>query len=511
MRRIAVAALLTAFFLQAFVASLLKSPTFDESAHLGAGVSYLSKRNFQDNLQHPPLMKELSAAFAMAGAGVRWRDTREAEMLLAHVPGQPGLQWVVGNALVAAYGVDRVMFWARLPMLLVSTLLGLLIYLWGRQVLGEAAALGALFLFAFDPTMLAHAPLVHTDMGLAAFTMLFLMALWNYLERPSGRGVLWCGLALGLALATKYSAVVLAPVALVLLASRMGRRAAGPFLGMCAAAFLVVEIAFLGRSPLLYLEGIRRVNADHDPNYLVFFAGEFATRFTGYFAGAYLLKEPLAAILAAGMGLLAVVRNRKARLFLLLPPAVLFAGYTLKADNLGVRYMIPTLPFAYLLGGAGMAWLWERRAKGARAAAVVLCGWVLVQAAAIWPDHLSYFNESACLFEDPTKIGLDGGTRCGPAWLDDSNVDWGQGLKQLRAWLDGHGVKGPIRMAYFGSFPPQEFGIQYADIDPDAPPAPGVYAVSAHSLSRLKVAGAWLGGAEPTAIVGHAYYIYLVK
>jgi Dolichyl-phosphate-mannose-protein mannosyltransferase len=510
MKRAAAPALLALFFLQSFCASLLKSTTFDEPAHLASGVSYLSTRVFHANLQHPPLLKELSAASAMLFAGVRWPESPEAQTLIANPPGMSGLEWAVGNAILAR-NPDRILFWARLPMILIATLLGLLIYLWGRQILGETAALGALFLYALDPTMVAHSYLVTTDVGLAAFTVAFLMALWNYVERPSGRGLVWCGLALGAALASKYSAVFLVPIALALLLATRGRRAVGPFLVVCAVASLVIDATFLLHSPLkLYLQGIARVNADHDPNYQVFFAGEFGKRFYSYFAGAWLLKEPLAAIVAACVGVVAIVRS-KHRLFLLLPPVVLFLAYSAKADNLGVRYLIPVLPFAYLAGGAGLAWLVGRRPVWAHGAAALLCGWLVLQAAAIYPDHLSYFNESACLFWDPAQVGLDGGTRCGPRWLDDSNVDWGQGLKQLRGWLDSHAIREPIRFAYFGSFPPQNYGIQFTQPAVSAQPAPGVYAVSAHFLPRAAAAGTWFSSTEPTAIVGHAIYVYVVK
>jgi hypothetical protein len=141
-----------------------------------------------------------------------------------------------------------------------------------------------------------------------------------------------------------------------------------------------------------------------------------------------------------------------------------------------------------------------------------------VEAVGIYPDHLSYFNESACLFESPGKIGWDGGSRCGPQWLDDSNIDWGQGLKQLRAWLDLHAKGRRVRLTYFGYYPPQGYGLDYQKQDPNtllANPEPGLYAVSAHWMARLPTlaatmapgADAWLHK-PPKAIVGHAFYIF---
>jgi len=131
------------------------------------------------------------------------------------------------------------MFWARLPFILLAALLGILLYAWGREMVGPTAALGALFLYALDPTLLAHSYLVTTDTGLAAFTVLFLWALWSYVRHPGWKRLLLCGLALGAVLGTKFSAILLLPVGAVLLLAAVrcfpnryrgvpGRSAAGP-------------------------------------------------------------------------------------------------------------------------------------------------------------------------------------------------------------------------------------------------------------------------------------------
>ena len=115
-------------------------------------------------------------------------------------------------------GPDRVLFWARLPMLLVATGLAIVMFVWGRELIGGAAAVGALFLYAFDPIVLAHSGLVTTDVGMAAFSMLFFLALWRYARGPSRARLVVAGLTLGLALGTKFSAVMLLPVGGLLLA-----------------------------------------------------------------------------------------------------------------------------------------------------------------------------------------------------------------------------------------------------------------------------------------------------
>jgi len=564
---LAAGALIAAFLLQIFFASRIKSPVFDEPAHIAAGLSYVETGEFTANPQHPPLLKEMSG-LSLWLAGVRWPDSAESRALIQG--SKPQMEWPVGNAIIAANGPDKVMFWSRLPFILLAGLLGIMLYAWGREMVGPAAALGALFLYALDPTVLAHSYLVTTDAGLAAFTVLFLWARWSYVRHPGWKRLLLCGLALGAVLGTKFSAVVLLPVGAALLlaavrwlpepgmigpnmpvpgggkkgkkgrATRAERApepaprrpwqlwkfavAAGAFVAMCLVAAVVIQaLYFFSSDPFLYVAGMQRVNADHSKEYLTFMAGRLEPRFLSYFAVAYLLKEPVAGILLAALGLFVLVRSKTIavlkKLFLLLPPAVLFAGYTLAADGAGIRYIVPCLPFAFLAGGVGLEALVRNRSLGGRWVAAALCAWIVGAAAGIYPDNLSYFNETACLLQEPGQIGLDGGTRCGPLWLDESNVDWGQGLKQLKAWTDQHSGGRTIHLGYHGSFPPEGYGVTEQPIGmPDlaANRAPGLYVFSAHLVARVPAlaeklgsdAGQWLRRTPPTAIVGHSLYVY---
>jgi hypothetical protein len=541
--------LIFVFFLQMFTASPIKSPVFDEPAHIGAGMSYFKTREFKVNPQHPPLLKEIGA-LPLVLSGTRFPVTPEAWKDLGDTP-PPFYQWQLGRDIIFGNGPDRVMFWSRLPFILMSVLLAALIVAWGRGLFGATAAAGALLLYSFDPTIVAHGPLVATDSGFAVFTVLFLFALWRYLNHRSLKRLLQSGLALGLVLATKFTAVILLPVALALLfgavlwvpavvplrsstlidpfaSEDVGRRllfCLYAFLAICLLAALVIEASyFIPRNPFLYLEGFRRINADHDPTYRAFMAGRFAPHFNTYYVVCYLLKEPLPAILLTVLGAWALLRRGALptmdRAFLFLPPAVIFLAYSIYSDNLGFRYVIPALPFLHLVGGAGLAFLFKEGRAWRRAGAIVLCLWMALAGTAIYPDHLSYFNEMACALAAPKLTGLDGGWRCGPLWLDDSNVDWGQGMKQLKTWLLAHPTRLPLRLGYFGSIAPQYYGIEALAVQSDdlqGAPAPGRYALSAHIVARTigklrqqfgDGPGNWLLHARPVAVVGRAYYIY---
>jgi hypothetical protein len=520
--------LIAAFFLQSFFASRIKSPVFDEPPHIAAGMAYLQKDNFRPNPQHPPLIKEM-AAVSMLLAGIRLPQTRLAAAMLQEAPDQP-YEWLVGNSLIAANGPARLLFFARLPMICLSTLLALLIYLWGRRLTGDLAALAALLIFTLDPNLLGHSAFVTTDMGLAAFGTAFFFALWLYLQRPATARLLLCGLAMGLAFCAKFSAVAMLPAAFApMLASRTlglrGVRAGRAFilrlaelafasLALCCIAALVMMAVYRSPAALsMYWHGITSIYADSTPGYLYYMAGHKAERFYSYFAVAWLLKEPIAAIALVLLGSAVLLRNRSLplldKLFLFLPPALLFAAATLAAHDIGIRYIIPAFPFACLAGGAGLAGLIRRQSPWTRGLAALLVVWMVIAAAGIYPDSLSYFNEAACLLTEPAKTGWDGGSKCGPRWLDDSNVDWGQGLVQLRAWLKAHPDPRTLRMAYFGSFPPEGYGIAsepYVLREDDQLPAPGLYAISANRVARN--GDAWPATTTPTAIVGHAIYIY---
>ncbi len=407
-------------------------------------------------------------------------------------------------------------------------------------------------LYALDPTILAHSSLVTTDVGFAAFAFLFLFVLYKFQQRPTIFRLALCGLTLGAALCSKFSAIFLLPIAAVLMRSELkwpaepaggprnpwldtrsengiGKKQifafAGSFFAMCLIAVVVVDISYLSiKGPSLYAAGLASVNADHDPRFSAFLAGHLAHSFVSYFPVAYLLKEPLASIILVAIGIAAVLRSKRipvlTKLFLFAAPAILFASYVFGADDIGIRYIIPVLPFAYLIGGIGLVTL-ARGRRWQQWVAGVLCCWLVVAAAGIYPDHLSYFNESACLLRNPSQIGFDGGTRCGPLWLADSNVDWGQGLKQLSAWLNQNGAGQNIRLFYFGTFPPQVYGIHAENLDASkmrGDPPPGLYVISAHIVAVLPAIGqrdgtgdnAWLRSTPPVAIVGHSLYVYQI-
>ena len=90
--------------------------------------------------------------------------------------------------------------------------------------------------------------------------------------------------------------------------------------------------------------------------------------------------------------------------------------------NIGYRHILPVYLPVFAAAGAGV-WALGRRSRWGLLFMGVLLAGQIPTAARIYPDYLSYFNP------------LAGGTRGGYRHLTDSNVDWGQDLPALAAWL----------------------------------------------------------------------------
>jgi 4-amino-4-deoxy-L-arabinose transferase-like glycosyltransferase len=198
-----VAVLLVAMGAAMFAGVFLDSDTVDEAFHLSCGYTFLRTGELPAATEHPPLAQALSALpllllhlrlqpadASSAGSQAKWGG--DADFLYHNV--------VPAETILAA---------GRSVKVVLTLLFGGFIAWWTRRHFGALPALVALLLFAFDPSFIAHGHLATTDVP-AAFAFLAGCLSWNaFLTRGSMRYALWCGLVTGLALAVKYSALLL--------------------------------------------------------------------------------------------------------------------------------------------------------------------------------------------------------------------------------------------------------------------------------------------------------------
>lgn len=181
--------------------------TVDEPWHVVAGVSYLRTGDYRLNPEHPPLVKLV--------AGVAQAPDFVLPPLAPLAEKSQERDWVedvmfMQNDAVAAQKASRAAVWAFHGSLLLA--LGLLLW----RAVGLAWAGGTLGFLAIEPTVAAHLPVVMTDLPLALTLAVAVVAAGLMLDGWRWRWVLVTGLALGLVLASKHSAMAgLAGLALV--------------------------------------------------------------------------------------------------------------------------------------------------------------------------------------------------------------------------------------------------------------------------------------------------------
>ncbi len=178
----------------------------DEIAHIPAGYSYVRYGDYRLNPEHPPLIKDL------AGLPLLFLNV---DFPIDERPWTTDTngQWEAGWSFIYHLGNDAnaILYWARLPVLILTIAFGLWLYWWTKRRWGVAVGLLTLFFYALSPNVLAHSALVTTDAGATATLFMAVVAFAWYVTQPSWRRLLGFSLVLAVAQLTKFSAFMLYP------------------------------------------------------------------------------------------------------------------------------------------------------------------------------------------------------------------------------------------------------------------------------------------------------------
>ncbi|MET7274948.1 glycosyltransferase family 39 protein [Streptomyces flaveolus] len=516
-----VAVLLAQMAFAMVTTAVRQTPTIDEPVYVGAAADYVREHRLRYNPEHPPLGK------LVVGVGVALAGPRSG-------PSFEGDQSAWGRHLLYESGNDpwRLMLWARLPVIALTLLFGLVVFAFARELAGRAGGLAALALYAFSPDVVAHGSLATLDAPAAGFVLTSVWLLWRARGRPRLYLPL-AGAALGAALATRASTLPAVPVLLALAALSTGSRVRGRRAARAAAGALVVAVTaiavvwatYLAVDPRLRgtpgqavpgLPGLKGVAVELLPFPEAYRDGMrlqfglerhpwqgflFGRLYTGslwyYLPAALLVKTPLGALALWAAGSVAVVavrRLRPAAPYLLLPAAVLLASAMAGSRNFGTRYALFLPMFLAVAAGCVLA----ARVRWAPAATLALVAFVAVSSVRTYPYYLPYANEA---FGGPARTRL---------LLHDSAVDWGQDLGRLADRLRERYPGERVWLVYKGSGVPLYYGIEAAD--PRSVPARevrGLLVVSdsaaAKATGRL---AALIDSSRPVDDVGHSITVY---
>jgi hypothetical protein len=468
-----------------------ESVTIDEVAHIGAGVSYLQTLDMRLNVEHPPLAKVV-AALPLVLRGVHADYSHLSWSFSGKSLNELLGEWVFGHWLIMRWNDPySTVWWARVPMLMLTLLLGLAIYAFGSR-LGDAwGGLLCLCVYASMPAFLAFGPLVVTDVAIALFWVLSIWQLPEMWRSPSRRTVLKFGLTLAGAFLSKFSSGLLFFVFIAFALSlrwravpeqptekaarRAWRRRAWRNLAkatLWAALFVYVFYFVLSwkqptdsfniiphfpASPLLrrllmplwlYLQGLVlfAFSAGSRPTYILGHAYSHGVWF--YFPTLFILKSPLAflLLLLLAVGIAILLKRRSQGQLSAIPSGmelhwraiwvslvVFVAVCVLNRLDISIRHFLIALALLTLLLAPLPRMLQSLQSlnwSGARAGIWVTIGLTVGSlGTAVWayPNYFPFLNV--------LSIG-----RPGYLLVNDSNLDWNQALPEVENFVQQRGL-----------------------------------------------------------------------
>lgn len=476
----------------------------DEPYHIGAGVGMLDSGRHIFGIQHPPLPR-IVGAVPLVLSGVHDDIARQTTTV------QPDLSAFEVGHRVLMHG--KLPYWsaltrARAAMLVFPVIAVVYVYLLGRYLGGAITGCCAAVLFSTDPTLLGHSSWVTTDVAAAAGYLAATYHGIRMIARPTFPRAVGAGAAVGLAVACKFSCALVVP-ALIILAATRGRRSTRlvlPALTAAAAAFVSLWATyffdvgtFRGVTvpmPALFL-GVAELLHHNSMGHFTYFNGHVGQRGSWwYFPEAIALKSTMALLVGLAIAMLVLVFSHHRRpqrlLCVVVPGAIFLAASMMSQINIGVRHVLPVIPFICVFIAMQLA---RRRAV---LMGVLIAG-AYVETIAVHPDYLSFFNR------------LAGGARGGERFLLDSNLDWGQDQWRLREWLQANARGRVVSARIFGNprlyeWPNAGFHLLPQDASPR-----GLFAISknfAYDVYPNPAPMSWIRRLKPIAHIGNSIDVY---
>jgi 4-amino-4-deoxy-L-arabinose transferase-like glycosyltransferase len=498
---LAAAILLLLFALLTSGASQL-SKTADETAYIAGGYAFLDQGrealSMLSQRGYPPLPGMLGAALIYLV---------EPNIPVERLEGWPSDY----DEFAAAFEpylqpMRRHKFTARMPIILLTVLLGSIVFRWAHDLWGARAGFLALTALALDPTLRAHGRLANSDVLAVTLGTAALYIAWRWSDEPSWHRAMGTGLLLGLTMLVKVSGLLWIAAAGLMIATAIIRKRqvngnAQRWLQAIAGGGLSLLIPWavygfawgpVGDFPLplpapSYWEGLRYLS-QYKAVYFALEQRKYGS-WWWYYPLAFAIKNPLPLLIGVFIGLFTLLRRplSPSRLIALGFFPLLYTGIAISEGiNVGYRYMLPIHPFLHLtLAGGLERWGWGRKSRPWRKWPLgVLGAWYAITAIQIHPYDIAYFNE------------LIGGPNNGYRYLVDSNLAWGQAEATQDNYVQTH-----------------------PDVQTQPPatrflPAPGRYIVDASELQGVG-AGApdayeWFRHREPKAIINHSLLVYEV-
>jgi hypothetical protein len=560
---LAVGIVLALFLFLLIGISAKNSAIFEENNHLSAGYYFFKTNDYRMGPGHPPLTYKILALPLLFS---------KAQFPFENEYCRQFFYYACANEFLYNSGIDaaRFIFLGRISFILLAVLTGFFVFKWAKELYGTKAGLLSLVLYVSSPVVLAWAPMSVTDFPVTAFCFLSIYFFWKLLKKPGRSSLLLTGLFFGLAQASKFTALILIPVLIVVgFFSLKNRQPAIPIKKILLGALAIVGIGFFvlwsaygfsvgtysSGAPARYTEIVYAhlpqnqlvSNTAHFfiekaplpfPSYFVGLSEQLFISSSGlkpsFFAGSYhpggiwyfhivefFLKVPLAFLALLIISLVTLLLNKKTYqndvLFLLMPAFLFFLAFiTVIKINSGVQHILPVFPFLFVFMGR------TALLKKLGLLVFLLAFWCVAASLFAFPHYISYFNE---LVKDGT----------GYTYFIGSNVDQGQDLLGLANYVHSRNL-GTIKLSYFGTTDPKSYLSYdylpspfilpwvpvYASSENELPAnysehcglSQGIVAISVTNLQGAFLLNqscySWLDAYKPIAHVGNSIFIYNV-
>jgi len=514
-----------------------QSPTLNEPGHLVAGVAVWNLQRFDIYRVNPPLVRAVAAVPCILNrARTDWHSLKLGPGTRSEF--ELGVDFVNSNgeASIALFNQAR---WACIPFSLIG---GWCCYLWGRDLYNKTVGFLACGLWCVSPNILAHGQLITPDIGGCALGLLASHCFWSWLQNHKWHLAAASGGALGLALLSKSTWMILFAIwpllfiagAFIQADSHRRQRTNAPRLIQLVTILLLAlyvlnlgylfdgtmtrlgDFEFVSESlgnpeanqvsgnifhgtalsempvplPREFVLGIDHQKRDFErfpfPSYL---RGEWRTDgWWYYYLYGFLVKVPIGTLclilLSAATTCIGIKREYSARkaigwATLALPGLVILITASRQSSlNHHFRYALPMFAPMFIFAAKGPIVLLNSPLHVRRTVSALAVACFVAVAAASINSAPRFISFFNC---------LAGGAREGHRHLIHSNLDWGQDLYELKEWVNENANEEELFLAYYGLFDPAAIGVRYTPAfqgpvwgseEPGEIDASGLYAVS---------------------------------
>ena len=510
------------FFFVVFFSSINYSMTYDELSFTARSYYFIKTLDFNLTTSHPPLMS------LIGGTPFIFFETNND--LLSEMKDNINYKYTFNT--FAGDKIDDFVF------------------LWAREMYGYKAALFSTTLLIFNPNIIAHSGLNTNDIGITLFMFLTIFTFWKFMKTSDKKYLIITGILLGISMFSKMTALYLFPIMIVLLFLRIiyrkrtrdklldrFKKSSKHLLLIFIIGILTVNAAYLFKGtftplikdtkshpaldkvlpenmrnftytvlrtvplplPELYVDGIGGMFSKSVFGHKTFLLGEYSqTGWWYYYIIAFLMKNPVPLMIL--IFLTFVIWKRKKiedEIFLLIPIIILFIAFSLGNIQIGIRHLLPIFPFLFVfLGQIGNKISFRNLNKDILSFSIIILSvWYIFSSLFAFPHYIAYFNEF--VGDNDYK------------YLSDSNIDWGQDLKNLKIYMKENNID-IIKLSYFGTANVTSYGIKYQELGCNK--EGGIIAISAMHLMDInkKDCYSWLNKFDPVGRAGRSILVYKI-